>query len=392
VGVRSTAVEDMVIRSRDGAPAASAPAPTNHDPFAAAEYSDIYSVLDLPVFQNKMFASAEEARNCVRGDVNLVRDRQTGLIFNRTFRPELMAYDVNYQNEQAVSAVFREHLSAVSATVDRNFRGISLIEVGCGKGHFLEQLQACGFDITGVDPTYEGSNPSVIRDYFSPSLGRRADGIILRHVLEHVQDPVEFLARIRDANGGRGKIYIEVPCFDWICKHRAWFDVFYEHVNYFRMIDFRRIFGTIYECAHVFAGQYLYVVADLATLRYPVHGPLDDFEFPRDFLYSVNEHAASLKSQRWTGSAIWGGASKGVIFALFMERANAHVDVVVDVNPGKHGKYLPGTGLQVHSPEQAVMRLPPGAIIYIMNGNYLDEIKASTMNRFNYLTVDHDHI
>jgi SAM-dependent methyltransferase len=335
---------------------------------AATKYSDIYSVLDLPVFQNRMFRSSEEARTCVRGDVHLVRDRQTGLIFNRTFRPELVAYDTEYQNEQAVSAVFREHLSAVSATVDRNFRGLSLIEVGCGKGHFLEQLQTCGFAITGVDPTYEGTNPSVIRDYFSPSLGLRADGIILRHVLEHVQDPVKFLAKIRDANGGRGKIYIEVPCFDWICKHRAWFDVFYEHVNYFRLADFRRIFGTVHECAHVFAGQYLYVVADLATPRDPVDGPLGDFEFPKDFLYSVDEHVECLKSHRSRGSAIWGGASKGVIFALFMERAGARVDVVVDVNPAKHGKYLPGIGLRVDSPEQAVRRLPRGANIYIMNG------------------------
>jgi hypothetical protein len=267
-----------------------------------------------------------------------------------------------------------------------------MIEVGCGKGHFLEQLQTRGFDITGIDPTYEGSNPAVIRDYYSPSLGLRAGGIILRHVLEHVQEPVEFLARIRDANGGRGKIYIEVPCFDWICKNRAWFDVFYEHVNYFRMVDFQRIFGSIHECDHVFAGQYLYVVADLATLRNPVGGSLDQFEFPKDFLQSVDKHAESLKSRLSSGSAIWGGASKGVIFALFMERAGARVDVVVDVNPAKHGKYLPGTGLQVHSPEQAMKRLPRGANIYVMNGNYLEEIKASTMNHFNYLTVDHDFI
>jgi SAM-dependent methyltransferase len=358
----------------------------------ANRYSSIYSVINLPVFQNRMFSSPEEARNCVRGDVNLVRDQQTGLIFNRTFRPELIAYDTNYQNEQAVSAVFRDHLNSVSAIIEKHFRGSSLIEVGCGKGHFLELLQTYGFDIKGVDPTYEGANPSVIRDYFSASLGLRADGIILRHVLEHVQDPVEFLARIRDANGGGGKIYIEVPCFDWICKHRAWFDIFYEHVNYFRMADFWRIFGTIHEYAHVFSGQYLYVVADLATLRDPVDGPLDSFEFPMDFLSSVNAHVQSVKSRRPSAAAIWGGASKGVIFALFLERAGACVDVVVDVNPAKQGKYLPGTGLQVQSPEQAMRRLPRGANIYIMNGNYLEEIKASTMNQFHYVAVDHDFI
>lgn len=363
---------------------------SNNGRHASLEAAEIYSVLELPVFQNRMFQSSGEARSCLRGDVRLIRDPRTGLIFNGEFRPELMAYDTSYQNEQAVSAVFREHLENVLAIVKSHFCNHSLIEVGCGKGHFLEQLQTCGFNITGVDPTYEGSNPSIIRQYFSPELGLRGDGIVLRHVLEHVQDPIGFLSTIRDANGGRGKIYIEVPCFDWICERRAWFDIFYEHVNYFRIADFRRIFGVVHECGHVFAGQYLYAVADLATLRSPVYAEPDGFEFPNDFLDTVAKHAEKLKSGRTAGSAIWGGASKGVIFALFMERAGARVDVVVDVNPAKHGKYLPGTGLRVHSPEEAMARFARGTNIYVMNGNYLQEIKASSQNRFNYLTVDHD--
>ena len=91
---------------------------------------------------------------------------------------------------------------------------------------------------------------------------------LLRHVLEHIQDPVSFLAEIANANQG-GQIYIEVPCFDWILEHKAWFDLFYEHVNYFRLDDLRRMFGTVHEAGHLFGGQYLYVVADLASLRDP---------------------------------------------------------------------------------------------------------------------------
>src|SRR3546814_9608010 len=62
------------------------------------------------------------------------------------------------------------------------------------------------------------------------------------------------------------QIYIEVPCFDWIVEHSAWFDVFYEHVNYFRLADLRAMFGTVHEAGHLFGGQYLYIVADLSTL------------------------------------------------------------------------------------------------------------------------------
>lgn len=75
-----------------------------------------------------------------------------------------------------------------------------------------------------------------------------------------------------------------------------------------------------------------------------------------------------------------------------MERAGAKIDAVVDVNPAKHGKFLPGTGLQVSSPEQAMQQLPDRAIVFVMNGNYLQEIRSLTQRRFNYLTVDHECI
>jgi hypothetical protein len=267
--------------------------------------------------------------------------------------------------------------------------------VGCGKGYFLEQLQGLGFEITGLDPAYEGSNPSVIKEYFSPQIGLRADGIILRHVLEHVQDPVGFLSNIRESNGGTGKIYIEVPCFDWICKHRAWFDIFYEHVNYFRPRDFDRMFGRVYELGHTFGGQYLYVVADLATIKMPTYNESDCFEFPRDFLDTVNRYAARLRTQHTehrTAPAIWGGASKGVIFALFMERAGAKIDIVVDINPAKQGKHLAATGLQVRSPAEAMRMLTPGADLFVMNSNYLNEIQELTAHQFNYLLVEHEGI
>jgi hypothetical protein len=46
-------------------------------------------------------------------------------------------------------------------------------------------------------------------------------------------------------------------------RAQSWFDLFYEHVNYFRLDDLRRMFGTVHEAGHLFGGQYLYIVADL---------------------------------------------------------------------------------------------------------------------------------
>jgi SAM-dependent methyltransferase len=346
----------------------------------------LYQQAQLPIFQNRMYDTATEAQACLTGDMALVENQKTGLVYNAAFRPELMTYDAHYQNEQGLSRSFQTHLESVSDIIARRMGRNSIVEVGCGKGFFLEMLLVKGFDVTGFDPTYEGSNPRVIKQYFSPAVGIKASGLVLRHVLEHIQDPYNFLQELKAANGGSGKIYIEVPCFDWICEHRAWFDIFYEHVNYFRLSDFSRMFGSVIESGRLFGNQYLFVVADLATLRKPEMDFKSAVIFPQNFIHHLNEpYRADSRP-----AAIWGGASKGVIFALLKARAGRPVSAVIDINPAKQGKCLPLTGLLVQSPAQASAALPKGSTIYVMNSMYLEEIKQMSNNAYQYIEVDHE--
>jgi len=349
---------------------------------------ELFRTERLPVLQNRVFASATEALASASGDVVLVQDLDTGLIFNSAFDPERLEYDHNYQNEQACSGVFKAHLGAVAAIIHRHFHGRTLIEVGCGKGYFLDHLLARGFAVTGIDPAYEGSNPRVVKARFERGLGLSADAVVLRHVLEHIPDPLSFLSSIADANGGKGRIYIEVPCFDWICSRRAWFDVFYEHVNYFRLPDFQRMFGTVFESGHAFGGQYLYVVAELSSLRSPRFGSTCALTFPADFLGGI-ERLVSVAGN-YERNAVWGAASKGVVCAVYMQRAGAKLEFVIDINPVKQGKFLPGSGLQVLSPEKAMRLLRPGDNIFVMNSNYLDEIAAQSGKQYHYCEADHE--
>jgi hypothetical protein len=346
---------------------------------------ELYKVDQLPVFQNRMYDTVEAAQNCPRGDVQLVQNHDTGLIYNAAFQPELMVYDANYQNEQAVSPLFSRHLESVAQIVTCTMGCKGLVEVGCGKGAFLEMLVRQGCDITGFDPTYEGDSLLVRRHYFGAGVDITARGLILRHVLEHVEDPVQFLHNLRDANNGGGLIYIEVPCFDWIIKHRAWFDIFYEHANYFRLNDFERMFWRIVASGRLFGDQYLYVVADLATLRYPQASAADLVTLPSGFTSGINDKHAGDEN-----SVVWGGASKGVIFALLRARIGQPVRSVIDINPAKQGKYLPATGLRVDSPTDALVNLPSGSTIFVMNSNYLQEIREMTNNAYRYIGVDHD--
>jgi SAM-dependent methyltransferase len=348
---------------------------------------ELFRAEALPVLQNRVYASAEQARWSPVGDVVLVQDSITGLVFNQAFDPDLLVYDRDYQNEQALSPVFKTHLEEVISIVDRHFAGRTVIEVGCGKGYFLEQLRAAGYDATGIDPAYEGDSPHVVPAPFAAGLGLSADGIVLRHVLEHMQDPVRFLHAIAEANKGQGLIYIEVPCLDWIMANRAWFDIFFEHVNYFRLSDFQRIFSRVVESGRHFGEQYLYVVADLSTLRHPTAGPPDTVSFPEDFTEGIatsREIALAAPDQR---IAIWGASSKGVIFSNYMSRAGVRLDLAIDMNPAKQQRYVAATGLPIISPEEALRVLPEGSLVFVMNSNYHDEIVAQSRNRFQYMRV-----
>jgi hypothetical protein len=360
-------------------------------------WPELYKAEQFPVFQNRMFDSAIEAIACPRGDILLAQNINTGLISNILFDSQLLTYDRNYQNEQAISERFKIHLDDVVELIRPYFQSKNVIEVGCGKGYFLEKLRTAGYNATGLDPTYEGDDQGVIRAFYGPELGIFAEGIILRHVLEHIQDPLSFLRLIRDSNAGKGTIYIEVPCFDWICERRAWFDIFYEHVNYFRLNDFYSMFGKVHAAGRIFNGQYLYAIADLATLREP-RFTKDTFNFPADFLRSLS-HLIERHSQESTNArapivsqnrriVVWGAASKGVIFTLHLQRAGLPIDRIVDINPKKQGRYIPATGLRVSSPKEAMESLPLKTMIYVMNSNYLDEIRDLTNNQFEYESID----
>jgi hypothetical protein len=348
------------------------------------ELRALYTATGLPVLQNKTFGSREEALACPTGDVILAQNPETGLVSNIAFDPTIVVYDQNYQNEQACSPRFQSHLDEVEGIISRHLKGKILVDVGCGKGGFLRQLRSRGFTITGIDPAYEGNDPGIIKACFDRSVGFSADGVVLRHVLEQIPDPLAFLEEIRVANNNGGLIYIEVPCFDWICNNRAWFDIYYEHVNYFRLDDLLGMFGEVREFGRLFGGQYLYILASLQSLKRPACERMA--RIPENLTDSLEMVSASWnKTQR---HVIWGAASKGVIFSLHLQRRNLFLEFAVDLNPAKQARYLPVTGLKVLSLVEAESILSNGDCIFVANSNYIEEIRSFSKKSLEYVALD----
>jgi hypothetical protein len=151
------------------------------------------------------------------------------------------------------------------------------------------------------------------------------------------------------------------------------------------------MFGHVYESGHVFGGQYFFVIAELASLQAAASEQGDHVAMPADFLAGIDRALSIVRVAGGRQNAIWGGASKGVIFSHYMRHAGVTINEVIDINPAKQGGYLAGTGLPVSAPKEALARMSPGDHIFVMNSNYLDEIVAQSGNNYSYYRVDHEH-
>jgi hypothetical protein len=72
-------------------------------------------------------------------------------------------------------------------------------------------------------------------------------------------------------------------------------------------------------------------------------------------------------------SVIWGGGAKTVSF-LNLLGAGDTIEWVVDINPGKQGSFIAGTGQPIVAPDRLVEIAPD--FVVVMNPVYRGEIEA----------------
>lgn len=84
------------------------------------------------------------------------------------------------------------------------------------QGGFFRVLSGLEFkSLRGFDKMHEGNDLRITQEYLTPSDGPlNVDVLVLRHVLEHVQKPLEFLKELTEINGISCNFVIEVPSTD----------------------------------------------------------------------------------------------------------------------------------------------------------------------------------
>jgi SAM-dependent methyltransferase len=125
-------------------------------------------------------------------------------------------------------------------------RGATVLDVGCSAGYFVDAAVRRGFDATGVEPSSwlcarareRVGEARIVEGTFEKVAFDRApfDVVTMWDVLEHVPDPISFLARARAVLRPGGLLLLNVPARDtWMATllGSKWPLLLPEHLFYF---------------------------------------------------------------------------------------------------------------------------------------------------------------
>ena len=319
---------------------------------------------------------------------------------NDAFDEKMINYNSDYDNSQSYSEEFKKHMLRVFNIIKKNlYKNSKIVEVGCGKGDFIDLISKnSNHDVKGFDTSYKGNNKKIAKRYLTKRDSISADMIVLRHVLEHIPKPYEFLLLLKSVFK-KSKIYIEVPEYSWIKKNKAFFDITYEHVNYFTQTSLGKLFKKKKEQGLLFNKQYQYIIADIKDLN---QGFKSDY-YSRNWEYKsfgnlfpdiIDKMNKVKKIARSNSVYIWGAGTKGCIFLNHCKNSNILINKIkfaIDINPNKIGKYLPGSLIQIKSKEFFFKKIKNNDILLISNPIYkneiIKEIKKNSTIKLNIVTI-----
>lgn len=279
----------------------------------------------------------------------------------------------------------------------------SIVEVASNDGYLLQHYARRGISVLGIEPAANVAAEAKARgiptrvEFFDADTGRRlaAEGVTAdvlhgHNVFAHVSSPASFLAGAVSMLRSTGVVVLEVPYLRDMIEHGEFDTIYHEHLSYYALADFERLF----------AGAGLRVIRAERTAIHGgsirVTGALDSAnEQPDDATMALLEEErawrvnlsqelerfrsladdvraelpALLRRLQADGKRIaaYGAAAKGSTLLNWCGAGVDLIDFVVDRNPVKQGRLMPGVHLPILPTEALVEKMPAFALLLAWN-------------------------
>lgn len=361
-----------------------------------------HRVAGVPVNSCLLFTDRGRAESLAQGDIDLAFCPRCAFVFNAAWRPGATTYTELYEETQVFSPTFTVFQRQLAEGLIRRhgLYGKEIVEIGCGKGAFLSLMCELGGNSgVGYDPSFVPerstagtANITFRREYFSEATDQSPpDFVCCRMTLEHISETRRFIEAVRRiASTERGTVvYFQVPDVRRILTEGAFWDVYYEHCSYFSPASLECLFRIAgFDVLSVTSGyddQYVAIEARPAEHPKMPHAvaektALEDLAakvaaFSDAAARGAAEWGARIHDAASAGARVvlWGSGSKAVAFLSTVNVGN-DIGYLVDINPHRWGKFVPGTGKAIVSPE-FLSRYRPDLVI-AANPIYRQEIAA----------------
>lgn len=327
-----------------------------------------------------------------------------------TVPPETLFQEYFYRSSFS-DTMLRHAEALVTRVVDsRKLEGGNLAaEIASNDGYLLQYYLRAGIPVLGIEPAAniarfarEEAGVRTICEFFGAELGRElresgesADVIHANNVLAHVADLNGFVAGLQEFLSVGGRAIVEVPYVRDLIDHLEFDTIYHEHLCYFSLTTLERLFArhglVIEEVEHLeihggslrlFAGRAVdgcrrgSSVTDLASDE-AARG-VDRLEFYRGFAAQVenlkDELLELIRRLRAEGKriAVYGASAKGSTLLNYFGLGRDELEYAVDRSTLKHGRFTPGSHLEILPTERLLEDRPD--YVLLLTWNFADEI------------------
>jgi SAM-dependent methyltransferase len=272
-------------------------------------------------------------------------------------------------------------------------------EIGCATGLHLHHFRKAGWSVSGCDPSSKAVSQAL--DVYDIALdvgGEEAclpkqsglDLVLMSHVLEHLYQPAQTVARVHEALRDGGTLVLEVPCT--VAPELlppAWFA--FEHLHYFSYEVLEALLRNAgFEILEFRVAMRAFIYPVIAVAARKSGPPLKTPIMPQaDATSRVARSFAALDAARWertrerlsriSGEAYIWGAGVHTALLLFHTKLMDRVSVVAITDRDSQKWGHTQAGVPVISPDELV-RIETSAPIIVSSFYAEREIVAALLD------------